>query len=295
MPTVFGPTPGPRQDHYGNPRDWSKSTFTTASIKFKTSRTLLEGLLPPSFKFASPNTNCFATFSLSTLGNLDWLGGNGYNHFGLYVHGVEHTQSNGEKMVGTYLPVLFENLADPIVSGREELGMPKVYASLDVAREDNAFKLSAGWMGNTFLDLAITGLAAPATNGAQAAPAGPPSSAGGPPPGHGPPPPPTEEGLFFNKRIPATASADSEQRGKADVEYVGFLSNDEEAKAPREVKSTLVGEKAEIRFDALDWRRLPTLHHVVGRLAEIPVYEVVEAKVVEGLGGSDVRGARRLV
>lgn len=293
MPTVFGPFPGPRQDHFGNSRDWNKSTFTTASIKFKTSRTLLQNLLPnPQYKFASADTNCFATFSLSCLGNLEWLGGNGYNHFGLYIHGIEYTKECGDKVVGTYLPVLFENLADPIISGREELGMPKVFASLDVAREEGAFKLKAGWMGNTFLDLLITGLKAKSVlNGVSTS--NPPGAC--PPPGHGPPPPPKEEGLFFQKSIPTTASEGSEERGQADIDYVGFLPNDEEAKAPRHVQSTFVADRAEIKFDSLDWKRLPTLHHIVDRLAEIPIYEVVEAKVVEGLGGSDVKGARRLV
>lgn len=35
-------------------------------------------------------------------------------------------------------------------------------------------------------------------------------------------------------------------------------------------------------IDGLDWERLPTLHHVVLKLAEIPIYEVIEAQVVEG-------------
>jgi hypothetical protein len=292
MPTVFGPFPGPRQDHFGNARDWTNSTFTTASIKFKTSRTLLQNLLPtPQFKFAAADSNCYATFSLSSLGNLEWLGGNGYNHFGLYIHGVEYTKENGDKVTGTYLPVLFENLADPIISGREELGMPKVFATLDVDRDEGTFKLKAGWMGNTFLDLSLTGLGEkPASNGVQGS--GPPGAG---PPSAGPPPPAPEEGLFFQKYIPSTASEGSTERGQADVDYVAFLPIDEEAKAPRKIQSTVVADRAEIKFDSLDWKRLPTLFHIVDRLAEIPIYEVMEAKVVEGLGGSDVKGVRRLV
>ncbi|KAL1608342.1 hypothetical protein SLS60_003283 [Paraconiothyrium brasiliense] len=282
MPTVFGPYPGPRQDHLGNTRDWSHSTFTTASIKFKTSRTLLQNLLPTSqFSFASMDSNCYATFSLSSLGNLEWLGGNGYNHFGLYIHGIEYTKENGDKITGSYLPVLFENLADPIISGREELGMPKVYATLDVTRDAGTWKLRGGWMGNHFLDVSITGLEAKAiSNGMQ---------------GSGPPKVGQEEGLFFHKYIATTAPTGSKERGKADVEYVGIVPNVEEAKAPRQVDSLMLADRAEVKFDALDWKKLPTLHHIVARLAEIPVYEVVEAKVTEGLGASDVRGARRLV
>lgn len=227
------------------------------------------------------DSKCCATFSLSSLGNLQWLGGNGYNHFGLYIHGIEYTKKNGDKVTGSYLPVLFENLADPIISGREELGMPKVYATLDVTRDAGTWKLRGGWMGNHFLDVSITGLEAKAiSNGMQ---------------GSGLPQVGQEEGLFFHKYIATTAPTGSKERGKADVEYVGIVPNVEEAKAPRQVDSLMIADRAEIKFDALDWKKLPTLHHIVARLAEIPVYEVVEAKVTEGLGASDVRGARRLV
>jgi hypothetical protein len=51
---------------------------------------------------------------------------------------------------------------------------------------------------------------------------------------------------------------------------------------------------AEISFDALDWKALPTLHHIVERLKEVPMYEVVEAQIVEGTGVSDVSSVLRL-
>lgn len=281
MPVAFGPLPGPRQDHLGNARDWTQSTFSTASIKIKTSRTLLRGLLPPQFKFVSADSVCFATFSLSSLGNLEWLGGNGYAHFGLYIHGVESIKSNGDKVTGTYLPVLFENLADPIISGREELGMPKVYSSLDVTREGDSLHLRAGWMGNKFLDFSLTGL------GEETLPAEVQHPGG--------PPPVKEAGLLLHKQIPTTASKDAQGRGQSDADYVVFLANEDEAKAPREVERTLVAKGSEIKFDALDWQKLPTLHHIIERLQEIPIYEVVDAKLVEGRGGSDVRSASRLI
>jgi hypothetical protein len=55
---------------------------------------------------------------------MDWLGGSGYDHLGLYIHGVEYHKKNGEIISGTYMPLLFESPTDPIVSSREELGMP---------------------------------------------------------------------------------------------------------------------------------------------------------------------------
>ncbi|CAI6306165.1 unnamed protein product [Periconia digitata] len=276
MPVAFGPFPGPRQDCTGNARDWSASTFTTASIKFRTSRTLLEGLFPnKAFRFAVSDTNCYATFSVSSLGNLEWLGGNGYSHLGLYIHGVEYTKNNGETVEGDYLPVLFEDLADPIISGREEIGMPKVYSRLDVAKTTDSLTVTAGWMGSDFLNLSLTQLQ---SSEAQTDAASPASS---------------DENLFFYKYIPATAAHGEEQRS-ADVEYACISPMDEKVNAMKKVERRTIAQKAEIRIEALDARKLPTLHHIVERLAEIPIYEVVEAKIVEGTGGSDLKAARRL-
>jgi hypothetical protein len=281
MPTSFGPMPGPRQDFYGRPRDGSKAKFTTASVKFKSSRTVLENLFPnEKLKFAVADTAAYATFSVTQLDNLEWLGGRGYSHFGLYIHGVQYTKDNGDTVVGTYLPVLFENLADPILSGREELGFPKLYCDLDLKKSDQDWTLDAGWMSSKFCSLKITGLEhSPVANGDSA----PQTAASA-----------KEEGMFFTKYVPATSSLGSKERGQADVEYTAFLPNDEGASAvEKKIEKTLKASSAEIEFDALDWKALPTLHHIVERLKEVPVYKVVEAKVVEGTGVGDVSAARR--
>lgn len=104
MPIAFGPMPGPRQTTEGLPRQATESTFKTASIKFKTSRTLLQNLFPPnssSYRFKSPGTVAYASFSQTTLNKMEWLGGSGYNHLGLYIHGVEYVKKDGEIISGT--------------------------------------------------------------------------------------------------------------------------------------------------------------------------------------------------
>lgn len=128
MPIAFGPMPGPRQTVFGKSRESTESTFTTgkhhlinslpfqffetkhsliilaASIKFKTSRTLLQNLFPPnstSYRFKSPGTVAYASFSQTTLNKMDWLGGSGYKHIGLYIHGVEYVKKNGDIISGT--------------------------------------------------------------------------------------------------------------------------------------------------------------------------------------------------
>lgn len=274
MPISFGPFPGPRQTLEGKPKTGTGSTFTTASVKFKTSRTVLQNLFPSvSFRFKSPGTVAYASFSQTTLNKMEWLGGSGYRHLGLYVHGVQYVQRSGEVLDGTFLPILFESLTDPIISGREELGMPKLYCSIDVWRRTTSFRIQAGWQGAHFGHITLEGLS-------PTDPADDKGSIGGE----------DDQGIFLYKYIPRVG-----ERGKADVEHATFVPHAQEAKVvPSRVLKVHKATSASVSFDPLDWEALPTLHHVISRLAEVPVYEIVGGKVVEGMGVPDVSSARRI-
>lgn len=278
MPLGFGPAPGPRQDVLGRRQGGAeKRTFVTATVEFRTSRTYLETLFPtPAFRFLSPASVCTASVAVTTLGNLAWLGGGGYSHCGLYLHGVGYfPEAGGPPVAGTYLPVLFEDLADAIVTGRDELGMSKCYADLAVdAAAPDAYRATAAWRGAPFLDLALEGLQkqpveAEAETETKA---------------------PAAYGFLTYKYVPATGAP-----GQADAAYACVTPHAEEAKtARRTVQSRAVATKASLRFHAGDARSLPTLHHITSVLAGIPVYEVVRATVEEGLGVPDVSSCRRI-
>lgn len=231
MPVAFGPMPGPRQTHLGAPRDGTASTFTQ-----------------------------------TTLGNMAWLAGRGYNLLGLYVHGVEYVRDDGSAVRASYLPVLFESLADPIVSGREELGMPKLYASVDVYRSDtSAYHVRAGWEGALWGDFLLEDLVE----------VDPETEAD------------ADAGILSYKYLPKSGRRN---RGIAAEEYPVFepFSSARPTPRPHKVYAT---QKARIEVDPLGWEQLPTLYHVISRLAEVPVYDIVGAKVVEGEGVPDVSGA----
>jgi hypothetical protein len=275
MPIGFGPFPGPRQDHLGRPRGGQpERTFVTASIKFKTSRTYLETLFPTeSFTFADRATVCTASISITTLGNMSWLGGGGYNHCGLYIHGVKYTKKDGTSIVGTHLPVLFESSTDPIVSGRDELGMNKIFCDIDVDRTGDSYRAKCSWRGAQFLDFELAGLQTDDPKSEQ-------GTIGGE----------ADYGILTYKYIPAVG-----EPGKADVEYACVVPHEEEARlAPATVTAVARTATPSMTFDAKDWNSLPTLHHVTSALAQIPVYEIVSAKVVEGLGVPDVSACKRI-
>lgn len=277
MPLAFGPMPGPRQTHYGHPRSGEASTFTTASIRFKTSRTALQNLFPPGrsgYRFTSPGTVAYASYSQTTLDGMEWLGGSGYNHLGLYIHGVEYTKPNGsgKKVQGTYMPILFESLADPIVSGREELGMPKLYSAIDVFRRgEDAYHIQTSWQGAVWGNFHLTGLEAVD-----------PRKDAGSISGE------ADEGIIVHRYMPSVGRENKGVKAEADYACFDAFAN---AEPKPKVKKAWKAREAKFEIEGLDWKNLPTLHHVVGRLAELPVYEVMGAKVVQGVGVPDVSGA----
>ena len=276
MPIAFGPMPGPRQTTLGEARKATQSTFTTASIKFKTSRTILQNLFPKnnsSFRFKSPGTIAYASFSQTTLNKMEWLGGSGYKHIGLYIHGVEYVKKDGDIISGTYMPILFESLTDPIVSGREELGMPKLYTSIDIYRREKSYRINTGWEGANWgnfvlgdLEEADAALESGKISGED------------------------DDGILVYRYIPCVGR---ENKGKAEAEYPVFVPFKEDEPQPK-TQRVYKAAKASFEIDALDWEALPTLHHVISRLGELPVYEIVSGKLVEGVGVPDVGVARRI-
>ena len=64
---------------------------------------------------------------------------------------------------------------------------------------------------------------------------------------------------------------------------------------PTKITRVLNASQGTIQIDGLEWNQLPTLHHIISRLAEIPVYGIVEAKVIEGEGVMDISAAKRIV
>lgn len=278
QPIVFGPMPGPRQDFFGRDRARPSltSTFTTTSIKFKTSRTLLQNLLPTSsYSFTSPSSVAYASFSQTTLDRMDWLGGGGYRHLGLYIHGVQYRKKDSSILNGTYMPILFESLADPIVSGREELGMPKLYSAVDVHHRTNSVHIQTSWQGAVWGNFRLEELQEVDTSNEK-------GTIGGT----------ADDGILVYRYIPKVGT---EAKGVPEAEYPIVVPHAEESKVvPSRVKRVRTTKKAAIEIKPMTWDSLPTLHHVISRLAEIPIDDIVEAKMVEGEGVPDVSSAVRI-
>lgn len=195
---------------------------------------------------------------------------------GLHVHGVQYERKDGSKVTGTFLPLLLENLADAIVTGREEVGMPKLYSEISVSGDDGSKRLVCSWRGTTFIDIKVGGLrgATISVNGHQETS----------------PKENTSDKLLFYRYIPAVG-----EPGVADAEYAVEL-DPAAATTPPVVEKTLEGDAASswARCTAGDDESLPTLHHIASGLAEIPVYQVLDVSVHEGVGVDSLAHARRI-
>ena len=171
------------------------------------------------------------------------------------------------------MPLLFESLTDPIVSGREELGMPKLYTSIDIHRREKSYRINTGWQGAIWGNFVWEGL----EESDAAAESGKISGE-------------DDDGILVYRYIP---SVGRENKGKADAEYPVFVPFKEDEPKPQ-TKRVFKARKPSFKIDGMDWDALPTLHHIISRLGEIPVYEIVSGKVVEGVGVPDVGNARRI-
>jgi len=269
MPVAFGPIPGPRQSFKGKPRDLSESIVVTSSITFKTSRTVLQNLFPPGskqFSFISPGTVAFASISQVTLDGLEWLGGKGYDFIRIEIHGVTYIGKDDKMIQGTYVPVLWENLTDSILSGREEVGMPNLYSDIIKTRHKTTQIVKTSWRGAQWgcfewIDLEEVDIDTPSKPKLGFEPG---------------------EGILMQRYIP---SVERDKRGIAETEYTVFEQFPISSNS--KVTRILKAKKAIISIEPGNWTTLATQHHIMARLTEIPIFEVVDARIVEAVGTSD--------
>ncbi|KAH8815293.1 hypothetical protein F5884DRAFT_663124 [Xylogone sp. PMI_703] len=276
QPLVFGPLVGPRQDGRGHSHTDSLQTsvVTKATITFKTSASLVQNLLPnDNYSIdGPPGTAAVASFSLEMMDKLAWLGGGGYDIFALYIHNVNYKQADGKMRTGTYCPIMIENLADPIITGREELGVPKMFSDIEISKDESSYAARVSWRGYEWARMRWKNLRK--CNNTSITPDGSAKS----------------EGLLVHKFIPATGDP---EYCRSDADYAVLIPYQPElsrtlAKFSADPKDT------QIIINSPDEQKLPTLWPVVTRLAEIPIFEVIEANVVQIQGIPDLSNAERL-
>ena len=265
MPIFFGPMPGPRQWPEGRGFDFRFTPrMKMIGVRMLTNADQLAALLPDRFELRGPPV---VTVEANYMTEIGWLAGRGYNlcdvKFEVTYHGKDGPVN------GTLLLVRWENLADPILSGREELGHNKLYCEIPEPRVlDGRQSLRLSWLATPFLDLSIWDLAAL--------------------PGLTKPPiDPAHQGMLSYKYVPKTGDW-----GKADVEYVTLSPNDS-VRENITINSFQFG-KGEFAFKKSTWEDLPTLYHIVNAFAELENHGFQGAHLIETTGGTSFADTRRI-
>jgi hypothetical protein len=267
MPTHFGPMSGPRQGPDGRrfpiPDGRTKDTFT---VSFLTDRACLERHLPSGFELDGEPV---VTVSYASMTHLDWLAGRGYNTLG--VTAPARWRATGAAASGPFLFVLWENLPDAILTGREQLGFSKLWAELPGAQHDSpdaagSHRLSALWLGHEFLRLEVDGLTA-------ASPPDAPAAGG------------DARGTLHLRYLPNAGAIDTPLVTEAVLTPA----------APHlETIECFERGAGRVEFLATRWRDMPTQAHIVRALRALPQLEPRGATRVRVRGGGDLLDHRVL-
>ncbi len=242
MPAHFGPRP------IGKATGWYRDV-TAMAVSYLTDRQKLAAHLPAPFEVGEDPV---VTVVYACNRNVDWLAGHGYNLVG--VHASAIFRGEQDRLTGSFVLVMWENLADPILTGREMQGIPKVFADIpDHEIVDGTWRSSASHFGHKILDMSIRNLRAPTADeiaAFQQAQEG-------------------KDNPMGWRYLPGIAGL-----GTAVSEATTFPSENVFSEA-------LVGE-GEIDWRRLTWEQNPTQYHIANALADLPVLEYRPAVVTRG-------------
>jgi acetoacetate decarboxylase len=252
MPTVFGPTPGPRNlPHERQHLRFEKETFAIA-VTARTDPASLAQLLPARCELDGEARLEIGIYHLTKVG---WLAGRGYNIAMVRIPAV--FAGERETVRGSFIPVLWESLCEPILTGREELGWPKLPAEIpDATLDDGSWRAAASWQGFRFLDIEASGFVESVAPEASAP-------------------------MFVHKYIPRCG-----EWGHADASYIAVSG----AERPATVREFKRGS-GRFGFHPARWEDMPTQYPIVNGLAALPL-EFVGATLTRTSGGGDLSSQR---
>lgn len=117
---------------FRDPRPWESGgmrygKITSVSISFLTERSAAERCLPKPFEIAEEP---IVSITLQQCKDVDWLAGHGYNLMGVDLAAIFNGQED-RNVTGTFCVVMWEDMCEPIIGGRDHSGVPKIFADID--------------------------------------------------------------------------------------------------------------------------------------------------------------------
>jgi len=121
---------------------------TTLEISYLTDMKKLRSYIPEEFEMARP----LVMVMYQKCSGIQWMGGSQYSVATVSVP-VSYLKTK-EPIGGVYHLVLWEDKTEPIIGGREEAGMPKIFADMpEYHRRGNELSVNISHEGRTFLEM----------------------------------------------------------------------------------------------------------------------------------------------
>jgi acetoacetate decarboxylase len=243
MPAHFGPR------HMGEKSSGWYHDVTMMIVPYLTDRDKLAACLPEPFSVAEEP---IVSVVYACNKKVDWLAGHGYNQIG--VNAAVEFNGEEDKLAGNFTLVMWENLTDPILAGRELQGIPKIYADIpDHSIIADEWRTNASHFGHKILDISINELRVPTPEEVEA---GQKAQEG-------------KDNWMGWRYLPGVGGF-----GESISEATLFPSENVFTEG-------WIGA-GEIKWNRLTWEQNPTQYHIVNALADLPVLEYLPAFVTKG-------------
>ncbi len=258
MPAHFGPRVGKGSAKYLD--------TTTMMVSYLTDKDMLAKYLPEPFE-VGPEPIISVSHTVNR--EIEWLAGGSYNIVGvnaaaIYNGKVDHVE-------GTFCLVLWENLTDPILTGRELQGIPKIFADItDHVIFRDEWRGTASYRGHKIMDMILKDLK-----------------------------PVPQERMDAMAQAQQRAGDDGVERGWMGWKYIPNTGKPGAEVSYATLFPTSGGMKeawtatGEVQWNHLTWEQNPTQHHIVNALADLPIIEYRMAMVFKGT--SDLAVAQKPV
>jgi|TARA_B110000259_G_scaffold187281_1_gene240932 acetoacetate decarboxylase len=243
MPFYFGPR------SMGEKLSGWYNDVTMLVIPYLTDDKLLKSIIPEPFKLLD---DPIITVTYACNKNIDWLAGRDYNLISVSVK----TKFDGvrDNEIGTFNLVMWENLTDPILTGRELQGIPKIYADIQNHQlTDGVISTNVSHYNNSILDMSITN-------------------------------------MFQLDANMVTVISDSEKNLKSfglryipdvDITNPPLLVEPILHTSQNFFKEIHLGNGS-VNWHASSWEKNPTQAHIVNKLKELPIIEYKDSYYIKG-------------
>ena len=231
---------------FRDPRPWDSGGMyygrsSAITVSFLTDAEAAARMLPEPFKVADE-----AVINVSHVVNEDvaWLAGRAYNLVGVDVAAIFDGKVDRD-VRGGFCIVMWENMTEPILGGRDHSGVPKVFADIpNPTEKGGSWQAELSHFGHPIMDLSVTDLA-PLGDGRRRE---------------------LEEARRDSIWMNHKYFPNLENTG-ADVSYVAVYPTSGTCTEASEGRGT-------IRFHRSSFEKNPTQYEVINLLADLPIHEM---------------------